>query len=578
MVARQPSSSTKAAIRARPYHTTPVAFTPPFSTQPAPPAVPAVAYEIIVWTTIPTRNALDLDIYVSWSTGDDGIGDGSIGNPYKTPGRGFADMRNNFGDRLWLKRGDTWSGSNAVIGRCSKSGLSWQRPLVIGSYGTGLEPQLNTNQASFVYTDGADTNYYIILDGFDVNGTQPFNSTQYGISFLGSANHILVQDVKVAAFPVNYRFQGDPTFKHTDITMRGSLCLDANATIAAGTNGSQGCFFSDTNGLLIEFSTFDANGFASALDYTIFRHNVYIQDGCQNVVFRNNVTANGDGVQLKAGGISYGCVYSRCVVSLKDGQGDTPPAGGVTTTVTDSVFFESVDPPAGSSFDGNPAHFDPMNPLRGGQALYLGNLINSTFARLYFLGGTGTDGRVIWVKTVGSTNRALENCAFADLHAHNWGGRFLVMEADPAYFTGSTLDTSSFQSPDNAIFDPALGGGNGYRVIDTFTGFNGTDWAMTRCSFHPNAITDAAKAVNSSMSLLTWFTPANMNATNCSTALVNYPDPNRSMETWGSSIGVGGTHGAAMGAIRGNRKRNWRNDYTAPAILAYVEAGLGITL
>jgi len=56
---------------------------------------------------------------------------------------------------------------------------------------------------------------------------------------------------------------------------------------------------------------------------------------------------------------------------------------------------------------------------------------------------------------------------------------------------------------------------------------------------------------------------------------VKYPDPNRTIATYHVSIGGAASHDAFIKEARKQSKSNWRPQYTADAVIAYIRAGFG---
>ena len=554
------------------------------------------SYPKITWYQIPaTDGTTCFTIYVDSAKADD-TGDGlTPATAKKTIAAGWALVGSNIGgsgvnlsrgDQMLLKRGATWTneflkdsghariddGGNNHI---TKNGVSWNRPLVIGAYGSGARPKINysTNSNGLFGTDPGDTNNFIVVDSIEIASAGSNTATCVGFSFLGITNNVLMQNCKATGFGCNFRIEGDDTHRHTHTYFKGNICCDANCAVAAGTNASQGVFFSDCDHIVCEFNLFDANAWSSSVDYTIYRHNVYVQDGCTGVIWRYNTATNGDGVQLKAGGECYQNVMSKCTVSLKYGVGDTPPAAGVNGLVAHNAFLENIDPPAGSGPTG-PLSFDAMNPLRAGMALYLANLVGVSFSHNYFIGGVGTSARTIWwvaMDVGGGVHRSLQGCTFDSMISHNWGGQFLSLEADILYSTGNKMKRCVFQNTTATNKDPGLS--PNYAVIDTFDNYANDDLALENCVLSPNpAVTNPAGAVLNVGSLATWFTQ--MGAVGCSTTAITYSAPDRSLGTYAGTVGLTATHAAYITAMRAqDRDVAWDDRYTAPAVVSYIAAG-----
>src|SRR4051812_41838799 len=82
-------------------------------------------------------------IHVSSSAGMDGQDGLTPATAVSTIRRGQALLRNGQGDRLLLKRGDTFA---EALGNWNKSGKSPDEPLVIGAYGEGPRPKITAPQ------------------------------------------------------------------------------------------------------------------------------------------------------------------------------------------------------------------------------------------------------------------------------------------------------------------------------------------------------------------------------------------------------------------------------------------------
>lgn len=550
-----------------------------------------ISYEQVAWYTPPAPAVGDVTVYADSVHGNnswDGLAPAFVSGTngpkldVTNGSNGAWEVLKNLTwaghvHRMMLAKGSAWNNQRLQRLRDSLGnamcGTSWSQPFVIGVYGSGARPLFTytADTEGLFGTDNADTNNYVVADGFEVRSSGTFTDKHYGVSFLGSMNHILIQDVKVGGFSVNLRVQADwdpiagppHTKRGTEIIVRGCCFVDADA-VGAGVN-AEGMFVAGCDGVSYEFCLFDNNGWGSdPLNYTFFRHNVYTQDDCTSVSCRNCFITNGDGLQMKIGGVIQNNVFSRLTVSLKNGQANTPPAAGVTTTTTDNVFLEGQDPPAWSG-------------QRSGQALFLGNLVGGTIARNYFVGGNCTDPIIIWIKSQAGTTHGCENVTFDSMIGHNWGGRHFMFEAAPSFYNANTISNCVFQNPNNPLANP--GHSPDFHCVEYGGGaVDHSDFALSNCSlseypgFPPNF--DPAKAVEGSISLATWYTT--MAAVACDTVVHTYPDPNRSLATWVTSLGLGATHADAVALLRAQRKDNWNPALTAPAVVKYVKAGLGI--
>ncbi len=101
----------------------------------------SVGLDAAGWTVVKPEGDSRV-IYVSNSQGNDNNNGRSPQSPVKTLGDAVSLVRNNSADQILLKRGDVWT--NQTLGGWHKSGRSADEPIVIGAYGTGARPRLDT--------------------------------------------------------------------------------------------------------------------------------------------------------------------------------------------------------------------------------------------------------------------------------------------------------------------------------------------------------------------------------------------------------------------------------------------------
>jgi len=179
------------------------------------------------------------------------------------------------------------------------NGESQLHPLHVTSYGDGPKPEVTSNVV--VFAEGA-TN--VVISDIELSG---------GMNYNGSQN-ILMDDVVVTG---NHEF----VVENVDsFTLRNSEVYDiARAeSLTSGIweenpNRISGIYIAGTEGVLIENSLFDRNGWAEGYDINMstddpqppsrFNHNIYIQTTVEDLTFRDSITMRGAsfGAQFRSG-------------------------------------------------------------------------------------------------------------------------------------------------------------------------------------------------------------------------------------------------------------------------------------
>ena len=275
----------------------------------------------------PPRTAPDLRppppgaivIHVSSTEGVDGRDGRSPETAVKTVRRGQALIRNNHGDRLLLKCGDTFS---ETFGNWNKSGHSPEAPLVIGSYGDGPRPIVRTRQGAFnlygnqpVLHDVIISNIHFLAPGRDPEAADfdPASECGMAIRIVRPVHRLTIQDCRFELFQGNLALTGDKSKgRLQDIALRRCVVLDAYST--EGAHSGQGVYADKVDGLTIEDCVFDHNGWHEKVPGAtpnIFRHNIYISADTSGVRVTGCVIARGasHGMQMRSGGLCEGNLF-----------------------------------------------------------------------------------------------------------------------------------------------------------------------------------------------------------------------------------------------------------------------------
>ena len=309
-----------------------------------------------------------VDIHVSSSTGVDGQDGRTPETAVATIRRGQALMRDERGDRLLLKRGDTF---NESFGNWNKSGHSPERPLVIGAYGEGPRPKVVTGQGVFnIYRspllhDVTIAGIHFIAANRDPDAPDydPKAPGGNAIRIVQPVHRFTIDDCRFDFFNGALILTGDPRKgRPQEVTVRRCLVLDSYST--AGAHSGQGLYADKIDGLTIEGCVFDHNGWNEKIPEAIpniFRHNIYISHDTTGVRVRGNVIARGasHGIQMRSGGICEGNLFvdnaihaflggeeavfrNNVVIGGRDIDQKTPRGFGVTVAAGRSVVEDNL--------------------------------------------------------------------------------------------------------------------------------------------------------------------------------------------------------------------------------------------
>lgn len=283
-------------------------------------------------------------IFVSSSQGSDTNSGFTPNEPVKTLDRAYELLRDGHPDWMLLRRGDVWYES---LPRPSKSGRGPDEKLVIGAYGDDPNrPQIRpADGQNGMQASGDDLIAHVAFVGLHLEPASRDNSsTPVGIRWLAECDDILLEDLYVSGFSGNVVFQAYPESNTlSGIRLNGCVIVDSWST----TGHSQGMYAKGVQGLLVEHSVFASNGFNADRGAvpTIFNHNIYIQNGCTGLVFRDNIIADASshGLQLRPGGVVENNIFISNPLALLLGGGSYPEEGGVNGTVRNNLVMYGRD-------------------------------------------------------------------------------------------------------------------------------------------------------------------------------------------------------------------------------------------
>lgn len=478
--------------------------------------------------TVVTPSAGDKVIYVSASGNDSNAGTAS--SPIKTLAKGTKMLRSGTGDQLLLKRGDTFSGT---LGFWTKSGANASRPLVVGTYGTGSRPVVNTGSSYALSIGVAGGMHDLTVQGikFASNGT----ATADGISVSGKATNLVFEDLEVTKYVNNIvlqKFFGPIT----NVMIRRSVVTDSFSR--AGRN-SEGLFAEAVDGLTLEENVFDHNGWGNGRGATVFNHGAYVRATTNNFTARGNIFSNSSshGLQARAGGVIENNLFINNATGMSFGlvNGSPVKPGGVIGRVTNNVFLDTHN--IGGQVRG--VAIEVGNVKRGGSTISGNVIANGTASTklpaIQLSVGSGNDnaGQAVGINDLTVSNNVI----------YNWSVGFWVVAG---------------QAP-----------GSGQKALNNLNVVNNQIQKIAT----PMAILKSSPYGNYSNNQYTT-NVYNKYYSNSggSNVQVKYADPTR---TAGKL--AGGSNSGFVALARTLSKSNWKTNYTAAAAVAYVKGGFVTT-
>jgi hypothetical protein len=293
-------------------------------------------------------------IYVSSSLGSDANSGTTETSPKRTIAAAYALLRDGFPDWLALRSGDEWHESFPFW---TKSGRSQTERMVVTSYGSGERPFVKTGVAggfSGISPVGVHRGYLAITDIHFLADTYAGGSENpAAMTFLNAWRDLLIENVLIERFTSGIVLgQCDPNERPSNIQIRRCVVADSYST---GVNHPQGIIAGETDVLLIEECVVDHNGWLESVSGavpTMFRHNLYLSQGCTNVVTRGNIVARAGstGISQRGGGVSENNLCLQNPLNLDFGHGQMAAtgqtAGGLirNNVVLDSRNIDSANP------------------------------------------------------------------------------------------------------------------------------------------------------------------------------------------------------------------------------------------
>ena len=258
---------------------------------------------------------------------------------------------------VMLRRGSTFPAFGMLRGHepeTTGGELSWKivvlkgtadQYMVVGGYGDGSRPVVENEAADaafMMWGDGSLTHRYVEINGVEVRGGFLIHnlSVAEGLRVIDCIG----QSANVVSMPLGN------TARFADATIRDTVIRDCTTP----QNHRSGVFVSRCDGLVIEDSVFDRNGWLAPspdtpddeLVVSIYNHGLYITSSCTGVKFSRNVCTfnSGAGVQLRGGGNVTGNFIAwngRTGMDWGLVNGSSTGMGGKTGEVSGNLIFDS---------------------------------------------------------------------------------------------------------------------------------------------------------------------------------------------------------------------------------------------
>lgn len=500
-------------------------------------------------------------VYVS-EEGDDASDGSTPDQPVRTLSRAAERVRDGENDFMLLRRGDTFR--DQTLGRF-KSGRDATHPLVVGSYGDSLELPRIENSDFFINHDGQVRSFLAILDlHFVVSSRDPsdpaFDGAGDGVfRYVGSGSHLLIEGCHLEYGEIVVQSYDAGVYE--DVEVRRNVVeksYHADTCSPGDPNGDNtyrpsGMYSSHVERLTIEGNLFDHNGWNQDVPSacaTIYNHNLYLNG--TDVVIRDNLLARASSIQIKL-------------------RSDT--SSDMEGTVIENNHF--VEGEIGVSIGGNSeeAFRFVSSTIRRNVLSDIGRSQPTTRTLAWGLDVQDNDGLLIEdnlllnqhqsgvgnsyaVNLGGATERdvTVRNNLFYRIQNHG-------LVANPAAgHEGIEVTGNTFADPDqSSCLIDHRGDVAGYTYTDNayLTSADPEDWFCLGGSDGSLAGWEMASGETGAVAL----------------SALDFPDPDRTLESYAESIGLDADLGVFLERARVQTRLSYDPALTASAINDYVRAG-----
>jgi len=499
------------------------------------------------WTVIKPE-AGDRIVYVSSSQGKDTNTGLSTTTPIKTLQRAKSLIRSGHGDEMLLRAGDTW---HEVIGVWTHSGASASDPILIGSYGTGARPLIETGVNPGIQTGvaGATTVNNIAIIGlhFYADGRDPNSSTYTGthpaagINWLTQTNGLLIENTYIEDYANGINLQGYyGTISNAKV--RRSTVINSWATAGH----AQGLYGTNVSNLLIEGNTFDHNGYNEKIKgagQVITNHNIYLAYDTSGVIVRDNVIsrASAYGLQARGGGIIQNNLFLNNPMGMSFGlvNGATTTAGGVSGSITGNVFMGS------GSVGTTPGIGLELGNLKPGAGVVVANNV--------FANGTDDSrGAIALTYGAGVPNNSqavgINDLTIQNNSIYNWHG-------------GVRIDAG------------LVPGGKGATALNRVKIINNTFQQMTGSILSVGGAMVSSQETWSGNIFSGWININGKSTFSSSSILPSFDNPTRTVSTYNATLGMTASLTGFLSCEFQQCQGSWKQAFDAQSVINYLLVG-----
>ena len=450
-------------------------------------------------------------VYVS-TTGSDSNNGLAPENPVASPAAGYALLRDGFPDHLLFKRGDVWT--NGVFPSWKKSGRSASERMVVNAYGSGARPRFEVTQ------------------GWLTAGGGGAPTSVNNLAFVSLNTYLTTHDPA----------RGTPTGR--------PHCVNWN-------RGLQNVRFEDMRfeWCQVNFEAIDGAPFVGLHFFrSLFLDSYAVELSPGNVphaqgLYVDNLPSGG-GMRVEESVFDYCGWYPLAVPGTEPTifnhcmylQEDDPHGIVVKGNVVMRASSHGAQLRSGGTLEGNAFIANPIGAFIGGQWHSTAPPASGAFQAI----ATGN----LFTATVDSIPRTPHT---SPAILRGWGfeinewwphGLPLVRIENNIVSHCDNSSASTCQSlPTISATSPGSPGWSGFASGSVVAGNTVWDVGNTRSGYQA----DSAGP---------------------------FVDPNRSIASYSASIGNAATLDAFATELRKQAKGNWREAYTAPAIIQYFRAGL----
>ncbi len=257
-------------------------------------------------------------------------------------------------NHLLFERGYEYDNNERFMAR-GISGEDELHPIYVGAYGEGDRPVLTE---SFIHNH-ADSSSNFVVQGIDF---------QKGVYIQAPGENVLLNDLNIENEPLVLMYLDSVTLRNSSVT---DVHLEESRNGGdwdGSSDREQGMFGNFNNGLLIENTFFDLNGWALGYDPdgdgddaqppSIYSHNIYLGADMTDVTVRDTISmrAASIGLQLRSGGFVEDVALIDNEIGMNVLGGDYKGAGqvGEYSLLTDIVVTSGAH---------KTAEYNPARPM-----------------------------------------------------------------------------------------------------------------------------------------------------------------------------------------------------------------------